>query len=100
MITSYKLSRTAENQIADIVEYTDDTFGSNQTDAYIAGLESSFDLLVRFPRMGVAAFEIKDGWRRYRYQSHYIFYSVKPDHLFVEAIIHVKQDIRKHLLDE
>lgn len=99
MIASYKLSRTAENHLADIVDYTDSTFGAHQTDAYIAGLESSFDLLVRFPTMGVAAFEIKDGWRRYRYQSHYIFYSIKADHLFVEAIIHVRRDIRPHLFE-
>ncbi len=99
MITSYKLSRTAENQIAEIVDYTDETFGPNQTDAYIAGLESSFDLLVRFPDMGVAAFEIKQSWRRYRYQSHYIFYTSKPDHIFVEAIIHVKRDIKPILFE-
>lgn len=99
MIESYKLSRTAENHIADIVEYTDDKHGPNQTDAYIAGLESSFDLLMRFPKMGVAAFEIKQGWRRYRYQKHYIFYSTQPGHIFVEAIIHVSRDIKPNLFE-
>lgn len=99
MVTTYKLSRTAENQIANIIEYTDQTFGERQTTAYIAGLESSFDLLVNFPGIGAAAFEIKQGWRRYRYQSHYIFYTEQPDHILIEAILHVKRNIGRDLFD-
>lgn len=53
--------------------HSDAMFGATQTAAYVAGLEDSFNLLVRYPQIGVAAFEIKAGLRRYRYQSHYIF---------------------------
>ena len=95
----YKLSSAAITQIEVLVSYTDETFGPNQTAAYIAGLESSFDLLVRFPDIGAAAFEIKPGLRRYRYQSHYIFYTEQGDFIGIEAIVHVNRNIRPDLFD-
>ncbi len=99
MADRYKLSRTAEKQIATIIGYSDDKFGARQTSAYVAGLHSSFELLVNFAGIGANAYEIKQGWRRYRYQSHYIFYSKQPDYIFIEAVIHVRQNIRRDLFD-
>ena len=47
MVKNYKLSPAAIISIEAIVAYTDETFGLNQTAAYIDGIESSFDLLVK-----------------------------------------------------
>lgn len=99
MVTSYRLSRLALTHIDQIVAYTDETFGVSQTAAYIAGLESSFDLLLRFPGIGAAAFEVKPGLRRYRYQSHYIFYTEQADFIGIEAVLHVSRKIRPDLFD-
>jgi plasmid stabilization system protein ParE len=67
MVTTYKLSPAATVSIDALVTYTDETFGMRQTAAYIAGLESSFELLMNFPGIGAAAFEVKARLRRYRY---------------------------------
>jgi toxin ParE1/3/4 len=99
MVKSYRLSPAAALSIEAIVTYTDEMFGLNQTAAYVAGLESSFDLLVRFPGMGAAAFEVKAGLRRYRYQSHNIFYSEQGQHIRIEDIVHVSRSIRPDLFD-
>jgi toxin ParE1/3/4 len=99
MATTYRLSRFALSHIDEIVAYTDETFGANQTAAHIAGMESSFDLLVRFPGIGAAAFEVKQGLRRYRYQSHYIFYTEQGDYIGIEAVLHVNRSIRPDLFD-
>ena len=99
MITSYKLSRAAEKSLEEIVAYSDVTFGAMQTAAYVAGLEASFNLLVSFPRVGVASFEIKIGLRRYRHQSHYIFYTEQDDALLIEDLIHVRRNMRRDLFD-
>ena len=64
MITSYKYSRAAEKSLAEIVAYSDATFGAMQTAAYVAGLEASCTLLVSYPRIGSASFEIKAGDRK------------------------------------
>ena len=99
MITSYKLSRAAEKSLAEIVAYSDATFGAMQTAAYVAGLEASFNILVNYPRIGVASFEIKAGLRRYRHQSHYIFYTEQGDYLLVEDLVHVRRNLRRDLFD-
>lgn len=99
MIKSYKLSKTAAAQLEDIITCTDETFGEAQADAYAAGFVQSFELLVGFPGIGAAAFEIKQGWRRYRFQSHHIFYSQQTDHIAIEAILHVARNIGPDLFD-
>lgn len=99
MAKTYKLSPAAGHSISEIVDYTDATFGDNQTAAYLAGLEASFELLVKFPGIGTAAFEIKQGLRRYRYQSHYIFFTEQPDYILIEDIFHVRRNIRRDLFD-
>ena len=79
--------------------YSDATFGEMQTAAYVAGLEASFKLLVDYPRIGAVAFEIKAGLRRYRYQSHYVFYTEQGDALLIEDLIHVRRNLRRDLFD-
>ena len=49
--------------------------------------------------IGVAAFEIKAGLRRYRHQSHYIFYTEQGDALLIEDLIHVRRNLRRDLFD-
>lgn len=99
MIVSYKLSLAAEKSLAEIVVYSDATFGVTQTAAYVAGLEASFNLLVSYPSIGVASFEIKAGLRRYRYQSHYIYYTEHSEALLIEDIIQVRRQLRRDLFD-
>ena len=99
MSEGYRLSPTAIHSIEQIIIYTEENFGPYQTEAYIAGLKSSFRLIMEFAGIGVAAFEIKPGLRRYRYQSHYIFYTDEGDHVRIEDVIHVKRRIRPDLFD-
>ncbi len=99
MATSYRLSRLALTHIEEIVAHTDTAFGEMQTAADMAGLESSFELIVKFPGMRAAVFEVKPGLRRYRYQSHYIFYSEQGSVIGIEAVLHVSRNIRRDLFD-
>ncbi len=98
MVTTYKLSAAAQKSITGIVAFTDETFGPHQTEAYIAGLEASFNLLVRFPGVGAAMFELKPGLRRYRYQSHHIYYSRHATFLLIEDVIQVRRNLRRDLV--
>jgi toxin ParE1/3/4 len=43
--------------------------------------------------------ELASGYRRFRFQSHLIFYTVQPDHVEIRAIVHGAQDIRPQLFD-
>ncbi|WP_234679337.1 type II toxin-antitoxin system RelE/ParE family toxin [Bradyrhizobium monzae] len=49
--------------------------------------------------MGQQVDELAVGYRRFRFQSHLIFYTVQPDHVEIRAILHGAQDIRPQLFD-
>jgi toxin ParE1/3/4 len=52
-----------------------------------------------FPRIGRLAGEIRPGYYRYRYQSHYVFYTLEADRIVIRNIIHVARDLRPGLFD-
>lgn len=98
-MAEYQLSEAAAEHITDIADYTDTSFGDNQTEAYLTGLKASFTLIAQFPRIGVAVFEIKQGWRRHKYQKHYVFYSEQPGYVLIEAVVHTGRQIRPELFE-
>ena len=98
-MASCKISPRAEEILLEIEAYTAARFGPNQADAYITGFEKSFELLVMFPGIGRSADELRHGYRRYRYQAHYIFYTEEADHMLIRTIVHTAQNLRPDLFD-
>ena len=95
----YKLSRRARDKLLDICDYTQATFGTYQADAYQTGFEDAFELLARFPGIGRYAGEIRANYRRYRYQSHHIYFTQESDHIVIRNILHAAQNLRPELFD-
>ncbi len=52
MPDNYTLSNKADGEIKELYKYSYTTFGENQADIYIAGLENCFDHLVENPLLG------------------------------------------------
>jgi toxin ParE1/3/4 len=98
-VAEYRLSVRAHADILDIYAYSEAKFGHYQAEAYHAGLERTFGLLADFPGIGVAADELIAGFRRFRFQSHYVFYTQESDHVLIRALIHVRQDLRPALFE-
>ena len=98
-MAEYRLSVRARADLLSIYAFSDATFGRYQAEAYLAGLERTFGLLADFPGIGVAADELVAGFRRFRFQSHYIFYTQEPDYVLIRALIHVRQDLRPALFE-
>jgi toxin ParE1/3/4 len=98
-MAEYHLSVRARSQLIDIYELTAVTFGAYQAEAYHAGLERTFGLLADFPRIGHRVDELAVGHRRFRFQSHNIFYTEETTHVLIRAIYHYAQDIRPQLFD-
>ena len=96
---NYRLSPKARSQIRDIGQFTKRRFGDYQAKAYHAGLERTFELLADFPKMGVAADELLIGARRFRFQSHIIFYTEDGDNILIRALFHAAQNLRPDLFD-
>lgn len=98
-MAEYRLSLRARRDLLDIYAFTDARFGRYQAEAYHAGFERTFGLLADFPGIGINADELAPGLRRFRFQSHYIFYIEEHGHVLIRALIHVRQDLRPALFE-
>jgi len=98
-VAEYSISERARQKLVEIYANTELHFGSMQADAYNAGFEKLFELIASFPGIGRSADEIRPGYRRYRHQAHYIFYTLGKDHVLIETILHAAQDLRPELFD-
>lgn len=98
-MASYKLAQRAESKLVEIYAFTEINFGRYQADAYRTGFEQTFELLASFPRIGRSADEVRHGYRRFRYQAHYIFYTEEADHVLIRTILHTGQNLRPELFD-
>ena len=95
----FRLSQLAQSQIRAIGRYTEREFGLYQAKAYHAGLERTFGLLADFPKMGADASELLVGARRFRFQTHIIFYAEEADGVLIRAVFHAAQNIRRELFE-
>jgi toxin ParE1/3/4 len=98
-VSEYRLSLRARADLINIYAFSDAKFGRYQADAYHSGFERTFDLLAEFPSIGSAADELVPGYRRFRFQSHYIFYTEEAVHVLIRALIHVRQNLRPALFE-
>lgn len=98
-MAEFRLSLRAHTDLLDIYAFTEAKFGRYQAEAYHAGFEHTFRLLADFPRIGVNADEIVPGHRRFRFQSHHVFYTEEGDHVLIRALIHFRQDLRPALFE-
>lgn len=83
------LSRKAQKQIEEIIRYTDENFGEDQTHEYISGLYYSFDILTDNPQMG-AQYDVRR--RRYIYRSHQIYYRLFKSRILIVDIRNSRQN--------
>jgi toxin ParE1/3/4 len=98
-VGDYRLSVRARADLIDIYEFTDALFGRYQADAYHSGFERTFSLLAEFPGIGISADELVSGYRRFRFQSHYIFYTQEGDSVLIRVLVHIRQNLRAGLFE-
>jgi toxin ParE1/3/4 len=98
-MAEYRLSQRARADLIDIYDFTEGKFGAYQAEAYHAGLIRSLGLIADFPLIGQTVDELASGYRRFRFQSHLIFYTVQPDHVEIRAVVHGALDIRPQLFE-
>jgi len=94
---SYKLSRKAEKDFADVYRYTFHEFGELQADKYTDSLETTFQLISDNPQIGRSADEISKGLRRHEHREHIIFYRIRQSEIFIVRLLHESMDITKYL---
>lgn len=74
-------------------------FGDYQAEAYFSGLRRTFELIADFPKIGLTSDEIAPEHRRFRFQSHYVFYTIEDDCVLIRTLVHVRMNLRPDLFD-
>ena len=94
---SFRLSKRAEADLSEIADYTIETFGIDQARRYVAGLDTCFKALADNSLDGRCADEIAPGLRRYRNESHFVFYIPDDEGVFIVRLLHQSMDFQRHL---
>ena len=98
-MAEFRLTTTAVSHIEEIFGFSTQQFGEAQAEAYVEGLKRTLGLLAEFPRMGMAVYELRPGLRRFVFSSHIVFYTPHEHFVLINAIIHSKRNIRRHMFD-
>jgi len=93
---SFRLSAEAAADVEAIGDYGIATFGIPQALKYHLALESRFELLGEFPRLGMPTYDLRPGLYRYPYESHTIFYTIEPDNVFIVRVLYAGADFKRH----
>lgn len=94
---SYQLSQAADNDLQEIYDYTEATFGSSQAIEYLKGIEALFYTLCANTHAGRMRNEIRKGVRSISYVSHIVFYRVVDRNIRIVRVLHASRDIPKFL---
>lgn len=93
----FRLSSRAESDLSEIADYSIEAFGLDQARRYVDGLEACFQVLTDKPSAGRSADELAPKLKRFRYQSHVVFYIPDNEGVFVVRVLHKSMDIQRHL---
>lgn len=96
-MAEYVLSRRAVQDIQEIADYGFANFGIAKARDYGHGLEKCFGNLAESPAIGLAADELAEGTRRYRYESHWVFYVEEGRGIRVVRVLQKNMDFVRHL---
>ena len=97
-MAEYRLSKRAEKDLAEIADYTIETFGIEQSRRYRDGLNTCFQTLADNPILGRSAtLPLAPELRRYEYQSHVVFYMPEVRDILIVRVLHKSMDAPRHL---
>ncbi|MEO5327450.1 MAG: type II toxin-antitoxin system RelE/ParE family toxin [Magnetococcus sp. THC-1_WYH] len=88
MAGEYILSGKADDDLTEIYIHTHRHFGEAQADAYLMGLDACFRNLADQPAMGRRVDDLREGYLRWDYERHAIFYKLQPAGIVVMRVLH------------
>ena len=97
-MANYRITAKAKRDLLHIGRYTDKLWGRLQRNNYLAGLDASFNYVSANPLAGTVCNEILSGYRKYLYQSHFIFYQLnQTNSVDIIRILHKRMDVQLHV---
>ena len=93
------LRREARLDLDRIDSFSRETFGNQKADVYMSEFTRAFDLLSRYPEIGVSFRSRKVPLRTYRAGSHRIFYYFDGTRVVIVRVLHTAMDAGRGLRD-
>ena len=90
-MNTYRLGPKAVSDLAEIFDYTVDTWGEEQAENYIEELSKCFQLLADSPGMGQNSDLLHLGIRRFEQSTHVIFYKSERHGITISRILHQRR---------
>ena len=93
----YRLTTKAAADLDGIYEYTILNFGLQKAQEYLRGLHERFQVLADNPRLGNSTKHQALRLRRWKYQSHVVFYVLKDSGVLIVRVLHESMDVERYL---
>jgi toxin ParE1/3/4 len=93
-VPRYRFSGEAALDLNSITHYTLNQYDEVQARKYLVGLRSCVEQLARMPGMGRHCPEIEEGFQRFLYEKHWIYYITGDDSILVVRILHQSMNPR------
>ncbi len=91
------LSRQAERDIVGILQYTYETYGEGQRQAYAAALDHALATLTDHPGLGHRRPDLSDRHRAFSVEQHVVVYTVSGQRVNVARVLHGRMDFGQHV---
>jgi toxin ParE1/3/4 len=90
-----RYSRKADQELDEIVAFTQKRWGQLQAEEYLDGLVDTSYVLAKHPSLGRPYSGKKPTWRRFEYISHVIFYQPISSGVRIQRIVHQSRALDK-----
>ncbi len=94
---SFRLTKKAIEDLRSIGRYTQENWGHEQRNKYLARLDACFHTIAREPHIGLACDDIRIGYRKYHVGRHLIFYRQKDANVEIIRILHDRMEVGSHI---
>ncbi len=96
-MSSFHLTAQAKEDLKSIGRYTQETWGREQRNKYLAALDKCFHRLAENPGVGQSCEEIREGYRKLHEGRHMVFYRPVSGGIEIVRVLHGSMDTEKHL---
>lgn len=90
----FVLTVKAKEDLKSIARYTQDAWGREQRNRYLADLDRGFQALAADPLKGRDCGDIRPGYRKYKVGQHLVFYRGIAGGIEIVRVLHGRMDIR------
>jgi toxin ParE1/3/4 len=90
-MTTYSLSAAADGDIEAIVRISIELWGIARAARYVAELHQAFEMLNRFPDLGIDVGGLRDGYFSFHHASHTVYFKKVEPGILIVRVLHKKQ---------